>query len=406
MAILVLGGNGFIGGQAAMALEAAGLDVERGASSRYDLARLHRPDDWRPLVRGREAVVNAAGIFREAAGRRFEALHTLGPIALFEACAAEGVPVVQVSALGATADATTGFLRSKARADARLLSLDIPSLVLQPSLVFGTGGESSRAFLALAAAPLIVVPGGGGQRIQPVHVNDVASAIARAIAERRFPRDRVAAVGPRPLTLREYLGALHDQSAPGPPRFVAIPMGLVRIAARLRIGLLDTDALRMLEVGNVADPAPFSALLGRMPRGVETFIAPAERSAARWAAGAAAWAPVLRLAIAFMWIVAAVVSTGLFPREASDALLARVGVSGALATLALYGASALDLALGIATLGVRRRLLWTLQIALVLDYTVIITIFLPDQWLHPFGPVVKNLPILAAMMLMRSLEAR
>ena len=46
------------------------------------------------------------------------------------------------------------------------------------------------------------------------------------------------------------------------------------------------------------------------------------------------------------------------------------------------------------------------QIALVVAYTIIITIFLPEQWLHPFGPVVKNLPILAAMAWLRALEPR
>ena len=115
---------------------------------------------------------------------------------------------------------------------------------------------------------------------------------------------------------------------------------------------------------------------------------------------------MLRLAIAFTWIAAAVVSGGLYPREESAALLAQVGITGSLASLALYGASALDLALGVATLGVRRRGLWTMQIALVLAYTIIITVFLPEQWLHPFGPVVKNIPILAAMAFLRSLESR
>ena len=37
-------------------------------------------------------------------------------------------------------------------------------------------------------------------------------------------------------------------------------------------------------------------------------------------------------------------------------------------------------------------------------YTLIITVFLPEQWLHPYGPVVKNLPLLAAIVLLQQLE--
>jgi len=84
-----------------------------------------------------------------------------------------------------------------------------------------------------------------------------------------------------------------------------------------------------------------------------------------------------------------------------------MGVSAALAPLMLFGASALDILLGVLTLLPRRpRWLWTLQILLVLVYTLIITVELPALWLEPFGPVAKNLPILALLVLLRQLEER
>src|SRR3954464_15267155 len=115
MAILVLGAGGFIGAHVVRALRAAGLAGDEGRRLEIDLARLQDPAQWAAIVQGREAVVNAVGIFREAPGSTYEPLHVRGPIALFEACAARGIPVVQVSALGATPDAPTEFLRSKAR---------------------------------------------------------------------------------------------------------------------------------------------------------------------------------------------------------------------------------------------------------------------------------------------------
>ena len=37
-------------------------------------------------------------------------------------------------------------------------------------------------------------------------------------------------------------------------------------------------------------------------------------------------------------------------------------------------------------------------------YTVVITVWLPEFWAHPFGPVLKNLPLLAALLLVLQLE--
>jgi hypothetical protein len=103
------------------------------------------------------------------------------------------------------------------------------------------------------------------------------------------------------------------------------------------------------------------------------------------------------------------VSFGLYPVQDSHALLARVGLHGGMATLALYGAAIFDLVLGVLTLACParwRRLVWLAQLALIGGYTVLITFFLPEYWLHPYGPITKNLPILACIALLWALEPR
>jgi hypothetical protein len=100
---------------------------------------------------------------------------------------------------------------------------------------------------------------------------------------------------------------------------------------------------------------------------------------------------------------------GLYPVQGSIALLARVGLHGALAYVALYGAAWLDLVLGILTLAAPRRYraaVWVTQLVLIAGYTLLISVFLPEYWLHPYGPVSKNLPLLAAIGLLWALERR
>jgi hypothetical protein len=78
-----------------------------------------------------------------------------------------------------------------------------------------------------------------------------------------------------------------------------------------------------------------------------------------------------------------------------------------LAPVMLYGAALMDLAFGIATLVLKQRYwLWLAQLAVILFYTLVITWKLPEFWLHPYGPLLKNLPMLAAIWLLFEWEKR
>jgi uncharacterized protein YbjT (DUF2867 family) len=404
--ILLLGGSGFIGARVARALEAMGCVVQRPTHREFDLARDTGVATWLARLEGIDVVVNAAGLFQPRNGATLEDVHALGPAALFEACARRGVRVVHFSALGADEQAASAFHRTKRAGDEALLALPARSIVLQPSLVFGQGGTSARLFATLAALPIVPLPGDGTQRVQPLCVEDVAEAVAAIVARDHFPRTRLALVGPHAMTLRDFLGRLRAAIGLGRARFVRVPLPLVRFAARWRAGLLDRESLAMLERGNTASAAALTALLGRAPREVPQVPAAAERALWRLQ-GRLGWLlPMLRLAIACMWLAAGAVSLGLYPVAQSLELLARTGLTGTAAWIALYGAALLDLAMGVASLAWPRRWLWRAQIVLVLGYTAIITVFLPEQWLHPYGPVVKNVVVLAALLLLHETEER
>ena len=162
----------------------------------------------------------------------------------------------------------------------------------------------------------------------------------------------------------------------------------------------------MLTRGNTADPQATRELLGRMPRPTSAFInANAARSQATLAK--LAWlAPLLRMSVAVVWIVTGLLSLGIYPVAESYRLLAQVGLTGTIASVMLYGAALMDLAIGAATLALRRRWLWKLQAGIIICYMLIISWKLPEYWLHPYGPILKNLPMLATIWLLHDLEER
>jgi DoxX-like family len=113
----------------------------------------------------------------------------------------------------------------------------------------------------------------------------------------------------------------------------------------------------------------------------------------------------LRISLALLWIASGLVSLGLYPVESSLVLLGEVGLGGAPALAALYGAALWDLLLGGALLArFRPVLVGALQLATMVAFTLIITAFLPETSLHPFGPVTKNVPLALATLVMMALE--
>ncbi|WP_455777753.1 DoxX-like family protein, partial [Burkholderia stabilis] len=114
--------------------------------------------------------------------------------------------------------------------------------------------------------------------------------------------------------------------------------------------------------------------------------------------------PLLLGALAIVWIWTAIVSAFVHPLSASLALLAPAHLTGLPALVALYAASALDFAFGIATLFAPSRRLWVAQAALIVAYSAVIAVTMPGLLAEPFGPVLKNVPILAILLILFSEE--
>jgi DoxX-like family len=100
-----------------------------------------------------------------------------------------------------------------------------------------------------------------------------------------------------------------------------------------------------------------------------------------------------------------VLSAFFFPHDQSYEWLEALGISGAAAPLTLYGLAAMDCALGVALLiGYRLLQVITVQIFVMVGYLVVISFGLPEFWLHPFGPLLKNIPMLAASLILMVME--
>ncbi len=268
MKILLTGGTGFLGRHIHTALHLAGHEVRAvSRSSGADFNTLVTPAAWLPLLDGVDAVINGVGIIGETRNQSFAVLHSAAPLALFQASAGKGIRrVIQISALGADDQAASRFHLSKRAADDFLRGLDLDWFVLRPSLV--VGGHSTRWLRRFANLPVLVLPDGGAQIIQPVAVRDVTGCVLKCLENGVSARRTLDVVGPQAMPFRDFLVMLRRSSFPQAPLIVAAPPRCLGLFARLLApfhAFFNPDNLAMLQRGVVGEVEPLTAFLGRTP---------------------------------------------------------------------------------------------------------------------------------------------
>lgn len=107
-----------------------------------------------------------------------------------------------------------------------------------------------------------------------------------------------------------------------------------------------------------------------------------------------------RLSLSFLWLMTAAVSLTV-GKDVGFQVLASANLHGDLAWFTILAGSLLDLLIGLWLLSGRaQRLCCLVQLAVIVGYSLLLTLIAPAFWLHPFGPLSKNLPILVLIWLL------
>ncbi len=104
-----------------------------------------------------------------------------------------------------------------------------------------------------------------------------------------------------------------------------------------------------------------------------------------------------RLSLSFLWLFTAITSFW-WGRATGYEVLAQQHIVGMVADVCIDVGSLLDAFIGIWLLtNSKMKLCYTSQIIVIVSYTILLTIIDASFWLHPFGPLTKNIPIVALL---------
>jgi len=275
MTVLVTGGTGFIGPHVVHTLRARETPVRALVRNPAGATRLVAwgaelavgdvtdPASLHAACEGVDTVVHLVAIIR---GRPadFERVMAVGTRNVVAAAGEAGARrFVLASALGLderSKDAVPYFA-AKWEMERAVRESGLEHTIFRPSFVFGRDGGVLPTFIRLARyAPVTPIIGSGGQRLQPIWVEDVAQYYAVAATEQEAANRMFELGGPDAVTWNEFWERLKRVLGVRRPS-VHVPSGLMRAQAtvteRLPGAPVTRDQLTMLELGDnvVTDPS-------------------------------------------------------------------------------------------------------------------------------------------------------
>ena len=261
MNVHVTGGSGFLGGHVISSLRRRGHTVsalarnERAAQRVAELGATPVPGDLDDpssvdaafAASGADALVNVASLGFGHAPAIVSAAREAGfTRAIF----------VSSTSIFTTLDTTSKAVRVAAEDEVRASGL--AWTIVRPTMIYGTPGDRNIARLlrALRRSPLVVVPGGGHRLQQPVHVADVAEALASCLEKPVSVERTYDVAGPGALSLRELI----EQAAAAVgrrPRLVTFPLAPTVAAVRLYERTAPRPRLRAEQIERLAEDKAF-----------------------------------------------------------------------------------------------------------------------------------------------------
>ena len=282
--VTVFGGTGFLGRRIVRRLSDAGVAVRlasrhparaEGDNVEQIVADAHDERSVEAAVAGADGVVNAISLYVEHGGDTFHSVHVEAAARIAKVARRAGVNrFVHLSGIGADGASPSPYIRSRGDGEAAVQAVFPGAIVVRPAVMFAADDAFLTTILRLLRTlPAYPLFGDGRTRLQPVHVDDVAAAIAQILRKTQRPYPIYELAGPRIYSYEELLRSI--------ARIAGLRTVLVRtpfavwdavagVAQILPHPPLTRNQVELMQIDTTAsDSRPGFGLLGISPRSLE-----------------------------------------------------------------------------------------------------------------------------------------
>lgn len=290
--ILVTGANGYVGGYVlkqlketrpdapvrALARTARNADKVKAAGAQPVIGDVTDLPSLMAAMQGVDQVIHLAAVNRDKGASTMQAINAEGTKNVVAAAKAAGVKhIINLVGLGADARRPFPLASSQGIGVDAIMNSGISFTILETSVVFGAGDEFLNTLAGLARVPpVMVVPGDGKTRFQPMAAPDVAACMVKSLALPAAINQRLQICGPEVMTLEQIIDAILAEM--GVSRIkLHMPVPLLKIAVGVMEAALPkppvtSSLLGMLGVDNIATNNATQNVFGLSPMGLRENI--------------------------------------------------------------------------------------------------------------------------------------
>ena len=153
-----------------------------------------------------DALINLIGIGRQTPKSTFEEINLNLTKDVIETCKNTGIKkIIFISGLGVSRSNKSDYFVSKYKAEREIINSGLDYTIFRASYIIGKTDHLTKALSKQMKKGVIVIPGSGKYRLQPISVLDVTKIILEAILEKKFSRKIIELVGPQKISFEDFV---------------------------------------------------------------------------------------------------------------------------------------------------------------------------------------------------------
>jgi len=153
-----------------------------------------------------DTLIHLVGIGRQSPKSTFEEINLNLTKNIIKASKDAGIKkIIFISGLGVSKNNQSAYFVSKYKAEREIVNSGLDYTIFRASYIIGKTDYLTKALSEQMKKGVIVIPGSGKYRLQPIFVLDVAKIILEAVLEKKFSKKILDLAGPQKIRFEDFV---------------------------------------------------------------------------------------------------------------------------------------------------------------------------------------------------------